>query len=149
MKTEPKRAMESFLTGRVLQQFLLMVKTLGKERKSTTYVHCYLSHQFFNISFYYSLFFFVLSSSTKVILVTPLSEVCSPWVWLSMLSSHQPMSTGACADWCQHFLSFWFHLLLTRQEEFNHGIMSNGRATGACCFLKNYCMLNCHDKEPW
>lgn len=32
MKTEPKRAVESFLTGKVLQQLLLMVKTLGKER---------------------------------------------------------------------------------------------------------------------
>lgn len=53
-----------------------------------------------------------------------------------MQSSRQPMSTGACVDLCQHSLSFWFHLLLRRQEEFNHGFMSSGRATGACCFLK-------------
>lgn len=52
VKIQPKKAVESFLTGKVLQQFLLMVKTLGKERERAQHMFTviYLSNSLISLS---------------------------------------------------------------------------------------------------
>lgn len=46
MKIELRSAVESFLTGKVLQKFLLAVKTLGKERMPRMFSVIYLISSF-------------------------------------------------------------------------------------------------------
>lgn len=59
MRWSQKRAVEPFLTGEVLQQFLLVLKTLGREKQ-------------------YNICSFLLTSSLISLCTVPFFSLCSP-----------------------------------------------------------------------
>lgn len=144
------RQEKCFLAGKVLQQFLLVLKH-WPERNSTWQQHVQhmftFTYQFFNISFYNSLFFSVFSPLPRSLWdlcpAGPAGREPDPQCCLHIsLCLQEPALTAASPP---------FALVPPGPEEMRatqprlHG---QGHATGACCSSKNCCTLSWHEKEP-
>lgn len=142
MKIELRSSVESFLTGKVLQKFLLTVKTLGKERMQHMFSVIYLISSF-NISSYCSFSLCILlfhqghfgNSALRGLLAVSLTLnaiFTSAYVYRSL-------------RWFVPTLPFLLVPPASKktpwQNEFNHGFISNGRATGACCWFSLFCVF--------